>query len=304
MTRLTSQGDALVADIAARHGLSTGAVETLLFAVAQGGGRQAQFNHPELGGMGQWSAGGMTMVGDMFNNALKAKVDAVCAEISNALGAGGVFAAPATQTQSESQGQGTGGMTSLFVPGSGTAPWPAELGSPSSSGAQNDMRYAVFPATRRLAIAVGDRVEVYDTGDHMISGVSQQQSGDRTLTFTSQHGLVRLSDLDRVDTQPAGPDPAQPAEAEPRSPAEPQAPAEPQRPATPRAPAEPQTPAEPQAPATPQAAEVPAAPAGLPSQDSADEILGLLEKLAALRDKGILSDAEFEAKKTDLLSRL
>ena len=55
-------------------GVSVDAVRTLLFAVAAGGGTLAQFNHPELGGNGQWMSGGMTMVGDMFNYGLKATV--------------------------------------------------------------------------------------------------------------------------------------------------------------------------------------------------------------------------------------
>jgi hypothetical protein len=74
--------------------------------------------------------------------------------------------------------------------------WPAGLGTPSAVGAQNDLRYAVFP--RRLAIKDGDRVEVYDTGNHRIFGVAQAQSADQTLTFTSQNGLVRVRDLPKV----------------------------------------------------------------------------------------------------------
>ena len=41
-------------------------------------------------------------------------------------------------------------------------------------------------------------VSVYDTGHHRIFGVAQAQSGDRTLSFTSQDGLVRVADLPRV----------------------------------------------------------------------------------------------------------
>jgi hypothetical protein len=74
--------------------------------------------------------------------------------------------------------------------------WPADLGTPTSVGAQNDLRYAVFP--RRLAIKDGDHVEIYDTGNHRIFGVAQAQSSDRTLTFTSQDGLVRVGDLPKV----------------------------------------------------------------------------------------------------------
>jgi hypothetical protein len=36
----------------------------------------------KLGGSGQWMAGGPIMISDMFNNALKARVDALCNELS------------------------------------------------------------------------------------------------------------------------------------------------------------------------------------------------------------------------------
>ncbi len=41
----------------------------------------AQFSHPDFGGMSQWSPG-MTMVGDMFDNSLKLKLDAECTELA------------------------------------------------------------------------------------------------------------------------------------------------------------------------------------------------------------------------------
>jgi hypothetical protein len=61
--------------LAAQHGVSAGAIESLADALSRSHGRGAQFSHPELGGMGQWMAGGMLMIGDMFNHELKAKVD-------------------------------------------------------------------------------------------------------------------------------------------------------------------------------------------------------------------------------------
>jgi hypothetical protein len=51
---------------------------TLLQAVVNGNGTMAQLGNWELGGNGQWMQGGMTMVGDMFNYGLKAKV---CTEV-------------------------------------------------------------------------------------------------------------------------------------------------------------------------------------------------------------------------------
>jgi hypothetical protein len=76
--------------------------------------------------------------------------------------------------------------------------WPTGLGRPGAVGAQNDLRYAVFPDTRRLVIDDRGAISVYDTGDHRIFGVAQAQSSDRTLSFTSQDGLVRVADLKKV----------------------------------------------------------------------------------------------------------
>ena len=76
--------------------------------------------------------------------------------------------------------------------------WPEELGeSPDSAGGQNKTRYAFFGDRRRLAIDTGDgQVQVYDTGDHRISGVQQHQGGNgKKVTFTSQHGEVDLAEL-------------------------------------------------------------------------------------------------------------
>lgn len=283
MTRLTPEADDMVREIASRYGVSAGAVETLLVAVARGNGMQAQFNHGELGGMGQWSQGGMTMIGDMFNNGLKATVNALCTELSQIVTSRNVFAPAPTGSQSQSNGPG------LFVDGSGQSSWPADLGAPSSTGAQNSMRYGVFPDRRRLAVEVAGRMEIYDTGDHRISGVSQQQSGDQSLTFTSQHGPVRLADLPKVTL-----DPDENASRNDRD-------------ATPPAPEAPrmQQHASPSPMPAPVRSDVTASTAGEAASDSAsDTIIALIRKLADLKESGILTETEFETKKSELLSRL
>lgn len=295
MPLLSSEGQALVNDVAARHGFSPDAVTHVLLAVDQGGRSQAQFNHFELGGMGQWSLGGMIMIGDMFNNGLKARVDSLCTELSNALSGTQVFqpAAPqpvSYQGQSQSggqyQSQGTGmpGQSSLFVPGPDYGSWwPEDLGQPGSTGAQNDLKYAYFPMTARLAIMINGVVTVYDTGQHQIGGFGQQQGGDQSLTFTSQFGLVRVADLPIVSpvSSPVSP-PMSSQVSEPEAYAPPESFAAPEPGFT-------------SAPAP--------APAAESSADSAS-IFEMLEKLGGLRDKGILSDAEFNEKKAELLARL
>jgi hypothetical protein len=261
MAQLTVKGQSMVEEVAARHGVGVDAALTLLAALVAGHGSQAQFSHPELGGMGQWSRGGMTMVGDMFNNALKARVDGLCSELAALLDRGRLVAP--VQSQSQSQGQGAPGV-SLFVAGSGSEWWPEGLGTPASVGAQNDLRYAYFPGVRRLVLDRGGRVSVHDTGEHQISGVGQQQGGDRTITFTSQLGLVRVADLPLVSGEADTPAPAPP---------------QPSRPAG-------------------------GGTAPGPAAAGDDDIFAKIERLAELRRKDILTEDEFAAKKAELLARL
>lgn len=224
--------------LADRHGVSLDAVRHLIHALEAGQGTMAQFDHPELGGFGQWSSGGMTMVGDMFNTGLKARVDGLCTDLARSL--------PALGWVDHASGGGPW--------------WPAEFGHPSTSGAQNGMRYAYFPESRRLAIEANGDLSVYDTGDHDISGVSQQQGRSQTLRFTGRHGGVALESLRRVEgaelvvtSQPA------PTAVDSRQDAS--------------APAE-------------------------------ADILGTIERMSDLHRRGILTDAEFAAKKSELLGRL
>ncbi len=180
--------DDVISEIAERHGLSRGAVSAARQALARGNGTMAQFSHAEFGGMAQWSKGGMSMVGDMFNSALKAKFDGMMADLSTELGAG---ERPPSDLHHHAS-------TATSAPWPGhrpDSPWPTDFGAPSSSGGQNDMRYAFFPAARRLIVDDAGKRTTYDTGTHMISGVSQQQSDTRSLKFQSQDGDVQLEEL-------------------------------------------------------------------------------------------------------------
>jgi hypothetical protein len=173
-------------ELAAKYQVSPGAIEELIRALRAGGG-QAQFNHPDLGGMGQWGGGNMIMIGDMFNHGLKDRVAKLCETISGHL-----------EDFSESVGnRGAGRHPYAFEEANelSTNWWPSRLGRPSSTGSQNNMRYACFPQIHRLAIERDSKLTVYDTGNHRLSGFSQQQSTTQALSFTSQDGTVRLEDL-------------------------------------------------------------------------------------------------------------
>ncbi|MDZ7884600.1 MAG: SHOCT domain-containing protein [Mycobacterium sp.] len=231
---ISPEADKALADISARHGLSRDAVLAMLSALHAGGGTMAQFDIPELGGSGQWMRGGMTMVSIMFDNALKARVDALCAELAQLLATTAVFPARSAEP--------SGGW------------WPDDLGVPSATGGQNDARYAIFPATRRLAVHLDGVTRVFDTADHRIAGVQQQQGqgGQRgSVTFTSQLGTFDVTSLTEIGAAP-----------------------------------------------------VAATPTAAPRQAPAAGNAAAIKALAELHERGILSDGEFTAKKTELLGRL
>ena len=282
MRPLSFTGQQAINDLAQRHGFSPEAVSNMLEAVIAGRGGMAQFDHPEFSGSGQWMRGGMIMLSDMFNNYLKGRVDGLCNDLAilvanqpDLIGGGGFQ----SQSQSGGSGQqqqsgygggqqqnGSGpiGPASLFVPpapGTSGDWWGADLRWPTSTGSQNDVRYAYFAQARRLAIDIGGRVTIYDTLDHQIGGFSQQQSVGGSLTFTSQYGLVEVARLPVVSVNGAPPAPA------------------------------------------PTVSAMPPAQANPPSGDGGD-VFALIERLADLHAKGILSTEEFAAKKTELLSRL
>lgn len=290
MSQLSPAGQQAVNDISQRTGFSPDAVTSMLYSVINGNGSMAQFSHPEFGGSGQWMAGGMTMVSDMFNNALKARVDGLCQELSalvarepgltfsgsfqsQSQGGGyqGGYQSGGFQSQSSGGnfGGGFGGNSSLFVPQpNGGNWWPGDLGAPASVGAQNSVRYAYFPGARRLAIDLNGQVTVYDTLDHQIGGFGQQQSGSGSITFTSQYGTVDVASLPVISGAGSSFAPQSSLSYPPPG----------QQPAP-----------QPQ-------------PQGGPSGQQ--DILAAIERLADFHAKGILNEQEFLAKKAELLSRL
>jgi hypothetical protein len=305
MKQLSTSGQQAINDIAQRHGFSTEAVSSMLESVINGNGRMAQFNHPEFSGSGQWMSGGMTMVSDMFNSQLKGRVDSLCSELAR-LVANQPDLLRSGSFQSQNQGgqqqnnyageplqNGNAAMNpgaSLFAaPAPGVSPdwWPSDLRWPNSTGAQNGVRYAYFAQARRLAIELNGTVTVYDTQDHQIGGFSQQQSYGGSVTFSSQYGLVDVTRLpvvsvDGVQQNTSNNNNNGFGQAQATSPEF--------------------------GPVNlpPSPAPLPAAPqprSGNATAADADVFL-MIEKLADLRSRAIISEEEFNTKKTELLARL
>ena len=258
-----------IMNVANKYGISSNSATDLTQRLMSSNGTMAQFNIPELGGGGQWMQGGMTMVGDMFNNQLKYTVDGLCVDLSNLIHQGAIQYKPLPQ-------KGESGFVGN---------WWGDLGFPDSTGSQNGTSYAIFSNISRLAIQENGRVTVFDTLNNQIGGVGQQQGGNYSVTFTSQFGNVDLSSLPIIsggnetdnfnplensevinndfqnnvfetEVTPAFSEPIQQQVSETNN------------------------------------------------NNVEEDIFNKIERLAGLKDKGILSVEEFENKKTDLLSRL
>ena len=181
--------EGFITRVSLRHSVSPDAVRTILRALRSGGGTMAQFSHSDFGGMSQWSPG-MTMVGDMFNNGLKSKLDAVCTEL----------AAYVAQTPSDHGRGREGDKVSYRSSSRGSDWWPSELGRPRAVGAQNDLQYAVFPGTRRLAIKDGGHVEIYDTGNHRIFGVAKPKAQTKRWHSRAKMGWCESATYGKFET--------------------------------------------------------------------------------------------------------
>jgi hypothetical protein len=150
MTRLSPKGLRAVEEIAHRTGFSQDAVTSMLFSIVSGRRGMAQFSHPEFGGSGQWMVGGAVMISDMFNNALEARVDALCNELSALIRSDPDFAA-ADSFQSQSQGARGNlqrGSSSLLVDdGPDQANWwPRILAFPRASEHRTKFATPIFPS--------------------------------------------------------------------------------------------------------------------------------------------------------------
>ena len=126
------------------------------------------------------------------------------------------------------------------------------------------MRYAYFPDIRRLAIDYSGKTEVYDTTGFEFHGFGQQQSSG-SASLT----FTSQRGAVRLDSLPRAS--VRKATQEVRA---------------------------------PQASPSPSPSPSTSSNGDSSSILSLIEQLGTLKEKGILTEQEFAAKKAELLKRL
>ena len=264
---LTPEGERIAGDLARRYGFTVDAVTHMMYAVLHGNGSMAQFFHPEFGGSGQWMRGGMLMLGDMFNHGLKNRVDALCNEIS------GILAnQPGLLNSGSFQAQSQGGYASQTqatgAPQGQSSlflPDPASNWWPQDLGAPNAT--GSQNSVRYAYFSGARRLAVQTGSDVWVYDTLDHQIGG----FSQQQGpggsILFTSQYGTVvlSTLPVVSRNGQPFQQPPP----------------------------------------PFGGAGTPTgSGQSSDILGTLERLGALKMQGVLTDAEFNAKKAELLSRL
>lgn len=266
MRPLSPAGQQIIEDIARRSGYSTDAVLSMLQALINGNGRMAQFNHPEFGGSGQWMSGGMTMVSDMFNNSLKAGIDKLCAELSQLLAAQPDLLVSGS-FQSQSQGgrdKGQWQQRSASAASLFVAPAPGSAADWWGPGLPRPDSMGAQNGVRYAYFAQARRLAIDLNGRVTVHDTQDHRIGGFSQQQSRGGSLSFHSQHGLVDVASL-----------------------------------PVVSVDGVAQATPSSRPVPAsAPA------AGSDIFAMIDKLAELRSRNILTEAEFDAKKAELLARL
>jgi hypothetical protein len=160
-------------ELAAKYQVSPSAIQELIRAL----GPAAAKHNSTILTLAVWGNGGggnMIMIGDMFNHGLKDRVAKLCQTIASHL----------DDFSERAELRGTGRHPYAFDEADDLSAnwWPSRLGRPSSTGSQNNMRYACFSQIYRLAIERDGKLTVYDTGPPRLSGFSQATEHE-TVSF-------------------------------------------------------------------------------------------------------------------------
>jgi hypothetical protein len=264
---LTPEGERIAGDLARRHGFSVEAVTQMMYAVLNGNGSMAQFSHWEFGGSGQWMRGGMLMLGDMFNHGLKSRVDALCYEIAGIL-ANQPGLLSSGSFQSQSQGGNARQTQAAGAPQGQSSlflPDPALNWWPQDLGVPSAT--GSQNSVRYAYFGGARRLAVQTNSDVWVYDTLDHQIGGFSQQQGSGGSILFTSQYGTVNLSslPVVSQNGQPFRK------------------------------------TPAPFSGPGVPTG--SSQSSD-VLAALERLGSLKMQGILTDAEFNAKKAELLSRL
>lgn len=267
MNELSPQGQQVVSNLCQRHGFSQDAVTHMMIAVLHGNGNMAQFSHYEFGGSGQWMRGGMLMLGDMFNHGLKNRVDALCNDISNILGSQpGVFQSGSFQSQRQS---GTGNQNQStggsHVQSSLFVPDPEENWWPADLGVPSATGNQ--NSVRYAYFANSNRLAVKTGSQVWVYDTLNHQIGGFSQQQGSGSSITFTSQFGTIQLSSL---PVVSRDGQPVSPTSPDV----------------------------------VSRVSTSQSATGGDVFEALERLAKLRDSGVVTDEEFKEKKAELLNRL
>ncbi len=242
----------------------------MLLAVLHGNGSMAQLSHPEFGGSGQWMQGGMIMLGDMFNENLKGRIGALCQEVSGILAnQPGLLTSGSLQSQSQGGGDQQHQATGAPMGSSSLfVPDPEQNWWPAEIGQPNAT--GSQNNVRYAYFAQAQRLAVKTGGQVWVYDTLDHQIGG----FSQQQGggssITFNSQYGTVNLASL-PVVSRNGQS-----------------------------------VAPQPAPAAATQGGCGSAPTPQEsdVFSALDRLGDLRDRGVVSQEEFAAKKTELLSRL
>lgn len=182
--------------IAERYHVSEDAVRALFRALESTEGKVAEFNHPDLGGSGQWMPG-MIMLSDTDDAQAKARIAGLCAEVSAIVQGRGTSADEALAMPMDA-----GASAACVTMPPGESWWPASFGHPTAAGDQHGIRYAYFPDRDRLLVQQGGHILSYDTTGRRIIAFAQEQSTGSRICFTTERGPLELGEMKCVPIAP------------------------------------------------------------------------------------------------------
>lgn len=189
---LTDNGHAYrdaIPSIAERYMIDEGIVRLLEKQLRTTCATGCEFEIAELGGKGSWSPGHVTGAPGA-DHSLRMRIDGLCSEL-----AAMIRGIDSSATQALSADPHAAPVGSRLDLAAGESWWPASFGTPQASGEQAGVRFAFFPAHKRLLVQKGAHIEVFETGELAIKGVADEQVRPSSVTFDSDRGAVGLDEL-------------------------------------------------------------------------------------------------------------
>lgn len=191
--------DPIIKELSSKYEIDQDAVECLYNSIQAGNGTMAQYNHPGLGGMGQWMAGGSVM---SFNWVLAGKITQMANAISQKIlerpsqqSSQPAKVVPVSPVQQKPVVNNSNPSFTPFAPMKPMAPmtfsFPQGNGekSPDMSGAQNGTSYKYFKNDDVLEITKNGSTKKIILSAKLV-GVSQEQDqqGHQKFVFKDVNG--------------------------------------------------------------------------------------------------------------------